>query len=76
VRNSIECLIYRGERLYVAECLDFPVVTQGATLDEAVDNLHEAVALHLQGMDMGELGFASSPRLEVRLEVGELVCVS
>lgn len=34
---------------YAAECLEIPVVTQGATLDEAAKNLKEAVELFLEG---------------------------
>jgi predicted RNase H-like HicB family nuclease len=48
-------MICRGERSgYVAECLELTVVTQGATLDEVVQNLQEAVALHLEGEDLQE----------------------
>ena len=34
VRRTIQVRIRRGDRLFVAECLDLPVVTQAATLDE------------------------------------------
>jgi len=46
---TIQAVIHRGEQSgYVAECLELAVVTQGATLDEVVQNLQEAVALHLE----------------------------
>ena len=54
---TIQAVIRRGEQSgYVAECLELAVVTQGATLDEVVQNLQEAVALHLEGEDLQELG--------------------
>jgi len=35
----IQVHIFKGEKQYVAECLDLPVVTQGKTLDELAQNL-------------------------------------
>jgi predicted RNase H-like HicB family nuclease len=40
--------ITKGERQFVAECLDLPVVTQAARLDELVFNIREAIGLHLE----------------------------
>ncbi|MCK4475112.1 MAG: hypothetical protein KAU16_00100 [Methanophagales archaeon] len=34
--------------------MDLPVVTQGKTLDEVVENVREAIALHLEGEDLKE----------------------
>lgn len=52
LQKSIKALIYPGEQGgYVAECLEISVVTQGDSLDEVVNNLKEAVALHLEGED-------------------------
>ena len=45
---KIKAVIHPGEQSgFVAECVDIPVVTQGATLKAAFANLCEAVALHL-----------------------------
>jgi len=46
---------------YVGECSGVHAVTQGATLDETVANLQEAVALALEGDDLEELGVAAEP---------------
>ncbi|MEZ5671424.1 MAG: type II toxin-antitoxin system HicB family antitoxin [Thiotrichaceae bacterium] len=63
---TIQAVIRRGEQSgYVAECLELAVVTQGATLDEVVQNLQEAVALHLEGEDLQELGFAAPPPIVI-----------
>ena len=69
LKRSIRASVHRGETHYVAECLDLSVVTQGTTLDETIANLEEAVALHLEGEDLRELGFAPGPTLLVTLEL-------
>lgn len=51
LKRSIQVVIRRGERQYVAECLDPPVVTQAESLDELARNISEAVALFLDGED-------------------------
>lgn len=69
LKRTIKAYIHRGETHYVAECLDLSVVTQGVTLDETIANLEEAIALHLEGEDLQELGFAPNPSLLVTLEL-------
>ena len=48
MKNTFTTLIYRGEKFYVAECLELGVVSQGKTPVEAKDNLKEAVELYLE----------------------------
>ena len=55
LRNTVHAIISRGDRYFVAECLEIPVVTQGLTVDETLTNLQEAMALHLEGEDLAEL---------------------
>jgi predicted RNase H-like HicB family nuclease len=69
VRDTIHAVLLREEDAYVAECLEIAVVTQGRTLDEVIENLREAIALHLEGEDPAEFGLTPSPRLVVSLEV-------
>lgn len=40
--------IYKGERYYIAECVDLPVFTYGRTLDEVLEKMKEAVAPRLR----------------------------
>jgi predicted RNase H-like HicB family nuclease len=63
MKRTIQVRITKGERQFVAECLDLPVVTQAATLDELDFNIREAIALHLEGEDLAELGFRSDPTI-------------
>ncbi len=68
-QRTIKAFVRRGERYYVAECLEIAVVTQGKTLDETIKNLHEAVALHLADEDPADFGLAPNPTLLVTLEL-------
>ena len=52
MKKIIQVRIYRGEKHFVAECLDLPVVSQGRTIDEAAKNIREAIDLHLEGENL------------------------
>ncbi len=70
VQHTIKAVIRPGEQSgYVAECVEIPVVTQGATLDETVANLSEAVELHLEGEDLQEMGLAANPTVVITMEL-------
>jgi len=69
MQRTIKAFLRKGENQYVAECLEISVITQGKTIDEAVSNLQEAVALHLEGEDPAEFGLVPHPTLLVTLEV-------
>ena len=63
-RFTIQAVIYPGDQSgYIAECVELSVVTQGQTLDETVQNLREAIHLHLDGDNLEEMGFAPNPPL-------------
>ena len=70
LRSTVHAIISEGDRYFVAECMEIPVVTQGLTVDETLANLQEAMALHLEGEDLTELGLVPSPALSVTLELG------
>jgi predicted RNase H-like HicB family nuclease len=68
-RRTIQVRIFRGENKYVAECLDFAVVTEGDTLDEVTANVREAIGLQLEGEDLAELGLADDPAIVATMEL-------
>jgi predicted RNase H-like HicB family nuclease len=73
LQHTIKAVIRRGEEFgYVAECLEIPVVTQGETLDAVTRNLQEAVALHLEGENLQELGLIESPQILITFELEPL----
>ena len=65
----IHCVVNSDDGVYVAECLEFAVVTQGKSLDEVAENLREAMALHLEDEDMKAVGFVDHPRLQIVVEL-------
>ncbi len=70
LQHTTKAVIRPGEQSgYVAECLEIPVVTQGATLDETVVNLREAAELHLDGEDLAEFGLAPAPTIVITMEL-------
>jgi predicted RNase H-like HicB family nuclease len=69
MKRTIQVRIFRGERQYVAECLDLPVVTEAPTLDQLAANIREAIALHLEGEDLAELGLVNDPTIVATLEL-------
>ena len=69
MKRTIQVRIFRGEKQYVADCLDLPVVTEAPTLDELAANIREAIALHLEGENLAELGLANDPTILVTLEL-------
>jgi len=69
LRRTIQVRIFRGDKKYVAECLDLSVVTQGDTLDEVTANIREAIGLHLEGEDLAELGLVENPAVVAVMEL-------
>ncbi len=69
MKRIIQFHIYKGEKQYVAEGVDLPVVTQGKTLDELVANLNEAVALELEGENLADFDLAAEPSVIANLEL-------
>ncbi|MBF8299217.1 MAG: hypothetical protein HW397_266 [Dehalococcoidia bacterium] len=71
LRQALRASLRKGNRYYVARCLDLAVVTQGETADEAMANLEEAIAFHLEGEDLEALGLAAEHELQIDMETGE-----
>jgi predicted RNase H-like HicB family nuclease len=69
MKRIIQVRITKGDRQYVAECLDLPVVTQAPTLDELAANIREAIELHLDGEDLTGLGFYPNPTILATMEL-------
>jgi predicted RNase H-like HicB family nuclease len=76
MKHNIQAYIYKGEKYYVAECVEISVVTQGKTLDETIANLQEAVNLHLEGEDPAESGLVENPTILVIMELETIANVA
>ena len=70
LQQTIKSFIRLGEQSgYVAECLEISVITQGETLDEVVQNLKDAVSLHLEDENLAEFGLIDNPSILVTFEL-------
>ena len=69
MKKIIQVHIYKGDKYYIAEAIDLPVVTQGKTLDELVSNLKEAIALALEGENPSDFDLSPEPSILLNLEL-------
>lgn len=65
---KLTAIVKKGEKQYVALCPEVDVVSQGKSIEEAVSNLKEAVALHIEVMGMPE-GVSNEQALIISIEV-------
>lgn len=49
---ELTAIIRKGEKQYVALCPEVDVVSQGRSIEEAIENLKEAVELHIEEVGM------------------------
>ena len=70
MKHVIQFHVYKGDKYYIAEGLDLPVVTQAKTLDELAKNIEEAVSLHLEGENPADYSLAPEPSVMLSLELG------
>ncbi|OHA00623.1 MAG: hypothetical protein A3C11_01830 [Candidatus Sungbacteria bacterium RIFCSPHIGHO2_02_FULL_49_12] len=73
MKKIIQVHISKGDKYFVAECLDVPVVTQARTLDELAANVEEAIALQLEGEDPADFGLAEAPSVLASFEIESAV---
>jgi len=65
---TVTFLVYQEDDQYAAECRELGTTSCGDTLDEAFENIQEAVSLHLETLDeLGELeAFIQKRGIQVR----------
>ena len=73
MKQIIQVHIYKGEKYYIAQGIDLPVVTQGKTLDELTENIKEAVELQLEGEDLADFDLAPRPSVLLNMELATKV---
>ncbi len=47
-RLTLTANVWREDDMFIAQCLEFDVASQGGAVEEALDNLREAVQLYLE----------------------------
>jgi predicted RNase H-like HicB family nuclease len=69
MKRIIQFHISRGDAYYIAEGVDLSIVTQGKTLDKLMQNIQEAVELHLEGENPASFGLEKDPSVLVNIEL-------
>lgn len=64
-------LIRKGEKQFVALCPEVDVVSQGFTIEEALNNLKEAVELYVEEMGLPE-EYSAQEAIIARFAVNEI----
>jgi len=73
MRNIIQFHISKGEKYYIVQGVDFPVITQAETLDQLVRNIKEATELQLEGEDLASFDLAQNPSILLNMELGSAI---
>ena len=66
---KLTAIIKKGEKQYIALCPELDVVSEGFTVEEAINNLKEAIELHIEVMGVPE--GVSEETIITRIEVDE-----
>ncbi len=56
-KMKLHAVLYKDENMYVIKCVELPVVTQGETIERALENIKEATELYLEEEDVPEEEF-------------------
>lgn len=59
--RNLTAAVHQEEDWYVAQCLEVDVASQGRTINEALSNLAEAVALYLEEVDDPQRHVTATP---------------
>ena len=54
-KHTFSAVLHKEENIYVAECPEVGTVSQGSTVEEAVENLKEATELYLEEFPLPEI---------------------
>ncbi len=55
-KHTFSAILHKENNLYVAECPEVGTVSQGSSVEEAVENLKEATELYLEEFPLVEVG--------------------
>jgi predicted RNase H-like HicB family nuclease len=53
--QTFSAVLHKEDDIYVAECPEVGTVSQGATVEEAIENLKEATELYLEEFPLTEV---------------------
>jgi predicted RNase H-like HicB family nuclease len=55
MNNVFSVVVHKEKKYYVAECPEVGTVSQGKTIEEAIENLKEATELYLEEFPMRKI---------------------
>ena len=64
---TLTAVIHREEDLYVAECPEVGTISQGSTIEKAIQNLQEATELYLEEFPIEDISRSLLTTFEVPL---------
>ena len=64
--KTFTAVIHKEQDLFVAQCPETGTVSQGYSVEEAVDNLKEATELYLEEFPLSEVGRSLVTTFEVQ----------
>ena len=67
----LTAIIRKEEDMYVAECPEVGTVSQGKTMEEAIQNLQEATELYLEEFPLEGIQHSFMTTFEVSVQEGE-----
>jgi len=69
MKKIMQFSISKSDDYYVAEAVDFPIVTQAKTFEELTSNIKEAVEVYLYDESAEESGVVKDPSLLINFEI-------
>lgn len=69
VKTIAQFIVTKDGDSYVAEGVDLAIVTQANDLDTLIENIREAVSLHLEGEKITDFDFSQNPSILVNFEL-------
>jgi len=73
MKRNVRVLVYPDEGGgYNMQCTDLGAYTQGDTLELALSNMREVLALAREDEDLNQLGIIADPSFLVEIEMGSL----
>lgn len=73
MKQIIQFSITQEDKVYTAEGVNVPIVTEGNTFEELQNNILEAVELYFENEDPASLGFISSPAVLTNFELSSSI---
>lgn len=57
----LTAILYKSNKMYVSKCVELDVVSQGHTVEDALENLKEAITLYLEEIHLDKKEIITNP---------------